>query len=960
LSPRQAKLGLRTVAAAAALVIAGSAHAAALRLSTDPFTNASSQHRTQVEPDSFAFGSTVVAAFQTGRFFDGGASDIGFATSTNGGSSWTSGFLSGLTRYQGAGPYDRASDPSVAFDARHNVWLIESLGLLESPSVGGRAVLVNRSTNGGTAFGGAVTVASGSALDKNWIACDNWPASPFFGNCYAEWDDVGDSQRVKMSVSSDGGLTWGPARNSGDNVTGIGGQPVVQPNGQVVVPLLNAAGTAIQSFRSVDGGASWRATVQIASVTDHPVAGGLRSEPLPSAEVDGAGKVYVVWQDCRFRTSCTANDIVMATTTQAGYPTWSGVTRIPIDATTSGVDHFIPGIGVDPTTSGSTGRVALAYYFYPQAGCTASTCQLDVGLVTSPNGGTSWSAPSQLAGPMSLSWLANTNQGAMVGDYISTSFAGGSPHPVFALANAPNGGAFDEAVYTTGAGQAAPTVTLTSTPPTSTTSTSAHFEWTTTGTVTSTTCQLDTRAPVACTSPQDFTGLSTGGHTFTVTVGNSGGSNSASFSWTITSTPPSVVRLSSDPFTNASSQHRTQVEPDSFAFGSSMVTAFQSGRFAGGGASDIGFATSTNGGSSWTSGFLSGLTKYQGAGPYDRASDPSVAFDARHNVWLIESLGLMESPSVAGKAVVVSRSTNGGLGFGSPVTIATGSFLDKNWITCDNWSASPFFGRCYAQWDDVNDSDRVKMSVSTDGGLTWGAPLNSGDSATGLGGQPVVQANGQVIVPYMAPDGSAIRSFRSVDGGASWRVSVQVSAITDHPVAGGLRSEPLPSAEVDGAGTVYVAWQDCRFRTSCTANDIVMATTTQAGYPTWSGVTRIPIDATTSGVDHFIPGLGVDRTTAGSSARLALAYYFYPQTGCTAATCQLDVGLVSSSDGGSTWSAPSQLAGPMSLSWLASTDQGAMVGDYISTAFTGGVARPVFAVAGPPSGGVFDEAIATR
>ena len=34
-----------------------------------------SQHGTEVEPDTFAFGLTIVAAFQVGRFFDGGASD---------------------------------------------------------------------------------------------------------------------------------------------------------------------------------------------------------------------------------------------------------------------------------------------------------------------------------------------------------------------------------------------------------------------------------------------------------------------------------------------------------------------------------------------------------------------------------------------------------------------------------------------------------------------------------------------------------------------------------------------------------------------------------------------------------------------------------------------------------------------------------------------------------------------
>ena len=47
----------------------------------------------------------------------------------------------------------------------------------------------------------------------------------------------------------------------------------------------------------------------------------------------------------------------------------------------------------------------------------------------------------------------------------------------------------------------------------------------------------------------------------------------------------------------------------------------------------------------------------------------------------------------------------------------------------------------------------------------------------------------------------------------------------------------------------------------------------------------------------------------------------------------------------------------MSLSWLASTNQGPMVGDYISTSFSGANAVPVFAVAGPKSGSVFNEAM---
>jgi hypothetical protein len=49
----------------------------------------------------------------------------------------------------------------------------------------------------------------------------------------------------------------------------------------------------------------------------------------------------------------------------------------------------------------------------------------------------------------------------------------------------------------------------------------------------------------------------------------------------------------------------------------------------------------------------------------------------------------------------------------------------------------------------------------------------------------------------------------------------------------------------------------------------------------------------------------------------------------------------------------------MSLGWLPNTTQGTMVGDYISTSFSGGQAFPEFAVANAPTGGVFDEATYT-
>src|SRR5438132_5514598 len=111
----------------AALVTATSAFSAELvQVSSDPYTNPTSNHKTQVEPDTFAFGNTIVSTFQSGRFFDGGASNIGWATSTNGGETWTHGFLPGTTVFAtppGPSKYHRASDASVAYDAKHKVWI---------------------------------------------------------------------------------------------------------------------------------------------------------------------------------------------------------------------------------------------------------------------------------------------------------------------------------------------------------------------------------------------------------------------------------------------------------------------------------------------------------------------------------------------------------------------------------------------------------------------------------------------------------------------------------------------------------------------------------------------------------------------------------------------------------------------------------------------------------------------
>jgi len=166
------------------------------------------------------------------------------------------------------------------------------------------------------------------------------------------------------------------------------------------------------------------------------VSGNVGEGSLPSDEIDGAGTVYVTWSDCRFRRSCKKNDLVISHSLNSTGTSWSSVSRVPIDATNSGIDHFMPGLAVNKATSGSTAQLGLTYYFFP-----SGSTQLSVGFISSTNAGSTWSAPQTIISGMPTGWTATTTQGRMVGDYISTSYdANGQAHGVFATASAPSSG----------------------------------------------------------------------------------------------------------------------------------------------------------------------------------------------------------------------------------------------------------------------------------------------------------------------------------------------------------------------------------------------------------------------------------------------------------------------------------------------------------------------------------------
>jgi len=442
-SGRAPRATVLTLALGLALAITSAipAHAQSLfrQLSQDTFTNQSSQHMTEVEPGAYAVGPVMVTAFQVGRIYSGGGADIGFATSLNGGIAWTNGYLPGLTEYgPGGGPNSAASDAAVVYNAKYGVWLICTL------PIGNYDTVAVSSSSDAIHWNNPVYVIQNRDADKNWITCDNTPTSPYYGNCYVEFDnpDVGDL--LYMSTSTDGGQTWSTPLTTANNDYGISGNPVVQPNGTVVVPFADFV-CGNSAFTSTNGGQSWTGAVEIACAPQHEEDGGLRSAGLPSSTIDGAGTVYASWPDCSWESGCSANDIAYSTSTDG--VNWTPKVRIPIDPIGSGVDHFINGMGVDITTSGSSAHMAMTYYFYPVSNC-GNSCLLYAGFTISTNGGQTWTSGRQLSPSMQISWLPDTFSGYMVADYTATVYSAGRAFPFYAIAFQPVNGLFQEAIYT--------------------------------------------------------------------------------------------------------------------------------------------------------------------------------------------------------------------------------------------------------------------------------------------------------------------------------------------------------------------------------------------------------------------------------------------------------------------------------------------------------------------------------
>ena len=195
-------------------------------------------------------------------------------------------------------------------------------------------------------------------------------------------------------------------------------------------------------------------------------------------------------------------------------------------------------------------------------------------------------------------------------------------------------------------------------------------------------------------------------------------------------------------------------------------------------------------------------------------------------------------------------------------------FEDKPGLVADNTN-SKFAGNLYVGWTEFHLDDSVILfSRSTDGGVTWSAPIDISthhglprdDNGAVEGFSGVVAPDGTVYGVWADGDSLAFASSR--DGGKSFSKSRSIiqTAPLYFDVQGLDRANGFPQIDIDPRhgkkGRLYVTWSDYR------AGDIgVYCATSDDGGKSWSKAVRVNSNPAHDGTDQFFQWLAVDPAT---------------------------------------------------------------------------------------------------
>ena len=301
---------------------------------------------------------------------------------------------------------------------------------------------------------------------------------------------------------------------------------------------------------------------------------------------------------------------------------------------------------------------------------------------------------------------------------------------------------------------------------------------------------------------------------------------------------------------------------------------------------------SFNGGNTWQDVVIPGTSISSGGTTFLRNGDPWVSFAANGDLYVSLAGG---NPTLGLGAVLVSKSSDGGLTWGAPSTIILDDFSkfreDKPSITADPTNPK----LVYLVWSrlhvSTNELDTM-FSETTNGGQTWSQAqkiFSAGGSSTAEDNQVEVLPNGTLVDFFTVTKNTNSRSVTTIDlltspdQGQTWsNQPIQVATIVPsagsisldlpNPNGGTAVRAPywLPEFAVDpNSGNLYAVWQDARF--SNLQYDSIAFSMSRDGGTTWSAplaINQTPTTIPTLDQQAFVPSVAV-----AANGTVAVTYY---------------------------------------------------------------------------------------
>ncbi len=461
------------VAAITPVLISGPSPYAACG-STDNSLTGRTFPNAEVEPQVAVHGSNAIAMFHQDRKSNGGAHGIGVGFSTDGGASWTETTIALTACSPNTQPalsnMFRASDPWVSIGP-DGIAYASALSFNLSVPNNANAVVAARSTDGGATWDhiqpipGGIFQTAENSTDKNSTTADptkNKTAYTVWDTLIAPTDNPDDNPHAQaftgpayFSKTTDGGKTWSQAQiiiNTGSRQQTIGNIVVVDPRNDTLydfTDLILPPNTPFQGTRSnaqlafvksTDGGASWTQPQLIApfnslGVFDPNTGERARvGDGLEEMAIDPSnGKLYAVYE--------SSSNFQKQLKQSSG--AWDDEILL-VTSDNGGATWSSPTIihklangmpTFTPTVAVNGGRVAVSYYDSRNLlpGETANW-PTDYWVEYSTDGGATFGNEQHISGSFDLR-TAPVARGFFLGDYEALQPSGGGFLAVFVKTN---------------------------------------------------------------------------------------------------------------------------------------------------------------------------------------------------------------------------------------------------------------------------------------------------------------------------------------------------------------------------------------------------------------------------------------------------------------------------------------------------------------------------------------------